>query len=227
MNRVVMSWSGGKDGALALAQLLEDGRFEVAALLTTVTTDYDRISMHGVRRSLLEQQAASLGLPLEIVPISKNASNDEYESSMARMLQKHRDSGVTAVAFGDIFLEDLRKYREDKLKLADMSAVFPIWKRETRELARSFISRGFRAITTCVDTAALDGRFVGREIDEGFLLELPAGVDPCGENGEYHSFVYAGPIFSTPIRVVTGEKVLRDGRFLFCDLVEDPAGAHR
>jgi uncharacterized protein (TIGR00290 family) len=227
MERVLVSWSGGKDSALALSELLAGGQSEVAALLTTVTRDYDRISMHGVRRSLLERQAASLGLPLEIVWISKGGSNDEYESGMAGTLLKFRDSGVTAVAFGDIFLEDLRAYREGKLRLAGMSAMFPIWKRDTRELAASFVARGFRAITTCVDTAALDGRFVGREIDEGFLSELPAGVDPCGENGEYHSFVYAGPVFGQPIRVVAGEKVLRDGRFFFCDLVEDSGPAVR
>ena len=220
MERVLVSWSGGKDSAMALSEMTKSGRYEVAALLTTVTKDYDRISMHGVRRALLKRQAESLGLALEEVFITKDASNAEYEASMGKVLSKHQGLGTTSVVFGDIFLEDLRKYREEKLSLLAMKAIFPIWKVETTELAHRFIALGFKAITTCVDTKVLGKEFVGREIDQAFLSDLPAGVDPCGENGEFHSFVYAGPIFRHPIACRLGEKVLRDGRFYFCDLVE-------
>jgi len=213
MERVLVSWSGGKDSAMALAEILKSQHHEVAALLTTVTRDYDRISMHGVRRTLLWLQAKSLGLQLEEVFITKNASNEEYQSSMAKVLAKYRDSGVSSVVFGDIFLEDM-------LGSVNMRGIFPIWKRETNELARYFIASGFKAITTCVDTTVLGERFVGREIDETFLSELPAGADPCGENGEYHSFVYDGPIFNSRIPIALGEKVLRENRFYYCDLVE-------
>jgi uncharacterized protein (TIGR00290 family) len=220
MERVLMSWSGGKDSALALAEILKGGRYEIAALLTTVTKDYDRISMHGVRRSLLKQQAESLGLRLEEVFITKNASNAEYESSMKNVLSKYKETGINAVVVGDIFLEDVRKYREQKLSLLDMHGIFPIWGVETRELAARFIREGFKAITTCVDTKVLGKEFAGRELTHAFLSELPDGVDPCGENGEYHSFVYDGPIFSRRIPITIGEKVLREDRYYFCDLIE-------
>ena len=216
---VLVSWSGGKDSALALHEVLRGGTHRVAALLTTVTEDYDRISMHGVRRALLEQQVAALGFALEQVLIPKNASNEEYEADMARALAKYKEMGVQTVVFGDIFLEDLRKYREEKLASAGMKAVFPLWKRDTAELARSLGALGFRSITTCVDTNVLGNEFVGRVIDEQFLADLPAFVDPCGENGEFHSFVYDGPIFNGAVRFSVGEKVLRDERFWFCDLV--------
>jgi len=219
MEQVLVAWSGGKDSAVALYQVLKSQEYQVAALLTTLTEDYDRISMHGIRRSLLERQAEVLGLPLEKVYIPKNASNDEYESNMRQALTKYKQAGVTSVVFGDIFLEDLREYREGNLAKLDMRGLFPLWKRDTRELVHSFISLGFKAITACVDTHALDGRFVGRVIDEQFLTELPDTVDPCGENGEYHSFVYAGPIFKEPIPYTVGEIVLRENRFCFCDLI--------
>jgi uncharacterized protein (TIGR00290 family) len=221
MERVLMSWSGGKDSALALAEALKSKHYEIAALLTTVTKDYDRISMHGVRRSLLKRQAESLGLRLEEVFITKNASNAEYDSNMRDVLSKYKESGIDAVVIGDIFLEDVRKYRENKLNLLDMHGIFPIWNVETRELIARFISEGFKAITTCVDTKVLGKEFVGRELNHAFLSELPDGVDPCGENGEYHSFVYDGPIFNRRIPITIGEKVLRDNRYYFCDLVED------
>lgn len=224
MERVLMSWSGGKDSALALHEILASGRYEVAALLTTVTKDYDRISMHGVRRSLLQRQAESLGLRLEEVFITRNASTGEYESSMRAVLMKYKESGVDAVVHGDIHLEDVRKYREDKLAQADMYCIFPIWKADTRELLARFFRVGFKAITTCVDTQMLDREFVGRELDGKFLSDLPAGVDPCGENGEYHSFVYDGPIFKRRLAFTIGEKVLRENRFCFCDLVERGEG---
>ena len=219
MENVLVSWSGGKDSAIALYEILKNQNYQISALLTTVTEDYDRISMHGVRRILLERQAASLGFPLEKVLISKNASNEEYEANMGRVLAKYKAAGVGSVVFGDIFLEDLRKYREDKLATLDLQGIFPLWKRDTRELARSLPTLGFKAITTCVDTTMLGGQFVGRVIDEQFLSELPPGVDACGENGEYHSFVYDGPIFKESISFTLGEIVLRENRFSYCDLV--------
>ena len=176
--------------------------------------------MHGVKRVLLHEQVASLGLRLEEVFIPKNASNAVYEQSMGQCLAKSKAAGVRAVVFGDIFLEDLRKYREEKLGSVNMRCVFPIWKRETSELARTFIAAGFKAITTCVDTSVLGEEFVGREIDEAFLSALPAGADPCGENGEYHTFVYDGPIFRKRIQFAVGAKVLREKRFHYCDLIE-------
>lgn len=219
MEKVLLSWSGGKDSALALRETLRNDRYEIAALVTTVTEGYDRISMHGVRRTLLERQAASLGLPLETVLISQNATNEEYEARMGALLETYREAGIRSVVFGDIFLEDLRKYREKKLATVGMQGLFPLWKKDTRELARSFAALGYQAITTCVDTAALDARFVGRFIDEEFLSQLPSSVDPCGENGEYHSFAFDGPNFSGPIAFTLGEVVLRLNRFSYCDLL--------
>jgi uncharacterized protein (TIGR00290 family) len=215
---VLFCWSGGKDSCMALHQLRRDPLREVVALLTTVTEGYDRISMHGVRRILLERQAAALGLPLEIVTIPPQCVNTEYESRMEAMLLTWKNRGVTEVAFGDIFLQDLREYREKNLAHVGMNALFPVWLRPTRELVREFICLGFRAVTVCVDPKILDASFVGLEIDEEFLSALPPEADPCGENGEFHSFVYDGPGFSAPVQFKLGEKVLRDG-FHFCDLL--------
>jgi uncharacterized protein (TIGR00290 family) len=217
--KVLLSWSGGKDSALALHELRKSGKYEVAALLTTITRDYDRICMHGVRSILLEQQAESLGLALEKIFISKNASNEEYESRMREILEKYQAEGVCAVVFGDIFLEDLRKYREEKLAQIGMKGLFPIWKRDTAELACAFIGLGFKAIVTCADSNLLDSTLVGRPFDEQFLSTLPEAVDPCGENGEFHSFVSNGPIFQQQIPHTTGEVVLRENGFYYCDLV--------
>jgi len=217
--KILLAWSGGKDGALALHEIRKSGQYEIAALLTTVTREYDRISMHGVRRALLEAQAASVGLPLEEVFISPNASNEEYEANMRAALEKYKARGVSGAAFGDIFLEDLRKYREENLAKMGIRGVFPLWKRDTAALAREFVRLGFKAIVTCVDTKMLDGKFAGRLVDESFFADLPAGVDPCGENGEYHSFVFAGPLFSREILFTKGEVVLRENRFLYCDLI--------
>ena len=221
MENVLVSWSGGKDSAIALYEILTNQNYQISALLTTVTEGYNRISMHGVRRILLEQQVASLGFPLEIVIISKNASNEEYETNMGRVLARYKKAGVTSVVFGDIFLEDLRKYREDKLATLGMQCIFPIWKRDTQELAHSLAVLGFQAITTCVDAHTLGRQFVGRVIDEQFLSELPSTVDPCGENGEYHSFVSEGPIFKEIVSYTLGEVVLRENRFWYCDLIPD------
>jgi len=217
---VLFCWSGGKDSAMALHTLRAAGDCRVTALLTTVTEEYDRISMHGVRRALLERQAESLGLPLHPVLIPPQCINAIYEERMKEALAMHFARGVRRVAFGDIFLEDLRVYREKNLAQIGMQAVFPIWKRDTRELAREFVRLDFRAITVCVDPRVLDTSFAGRELDESFFADLPPGVDPCGENGEFHTFVFDGPVFRTPIAIRVGEKVLRDG-FCFCDLLEE------
>lgn len=220
--RVLLSWSGGKDSALALHEIRAQKTYEVAALLTTVTEEYDRISMHGVRRVLLEQQAGSLGYPLEPVLVSRKASNEEWESRILEVLAKYREQGVSAVVFGDIFLEDLRTYREENLRQVGLRGLFPLWKRETGGLARDFIRLGFRAVVTCVDTEALSREFSGREYDSCFVSELPALVDPCGENGEFHTFVYDGPVFGRRVGHTLGERVLRDNRFSFCDVLPLP-----
>jgi len=217
--KVLFTWSSGKDSAIALYELQKGGRYEIAALLTTVTGDYDRVSMHGVRRALLEEQAKSIGIPLETVLIGKDASNDEYESKMRDMLLRYQRQGVASVAFGDVFLEDLKRYREVNLARIGMNGLFPVWGRDTTELARTFIDLGFKAVVTCVDSNALGKEFVGREFDDRFLADLPSTVDPCGENGEFHSFVYAGPIFRQPIAHEKGEIVLRANRFHFCDII--------
>jgi uncharacterized protein (TIGR00290 family) len=217
--KVLLSWSGGKDAALALHELQASSDYEVAALLTTVTAEYDRISMHGVRRVLLQRQASDLGLPLHIVLISADTTDAEYREKMKEEMQRHVEAGVFHVAFGDIFLEDVRRYREENLARLDLQALFPLWQRDSGELSRSFIDAGFKAIVTCVDSKALSGSFVGRRFDAGFLSDLPPTVDPCGENGEFHSFVYDGPIFRQAIPYSKGRVVLRDQRFYFCDLL--------
>jgi uncharacterized protein (TIGR00290 family) len=218
---ILFCWSGGKDSAMALHALLQDN-VRIAALLTTVTETYDRISMHGVRRELLVQQAQSIGLPLHEVRIPPQCVNPIYEARMEEALRVHYDAGVRAVAFGDIFLEDLRAYREKNLARIGMTALFPIWKRDTRELIRNFHAANFRAIAACVDPKVLDRTFAGRELDEQFFRDLPHNVDPCGENGEFHTFVFDGPIFHEPVSVRAGEVLERDS-FIYCDLL--PAAA--
>ena len=218
MEKVLLSWSSGKDSAMALYEIQRSQQYEILSLLTTVTEDYDRVSMHGVRSILLKQQAQSLGLPLEKILIPKNASNEEYESKMEITLTKFRQDGVSSVVFGDIFLEDIRKYREENLSKIGMTGLFPLWKRGSADLAQTFIDLGFKAIVTCVDSKLLDKAFIGRLIDKRFLAELPANVDPNGENGEFHSFVFEGPIFKERIPYIIGEAVLRDS-FYFCDLL--------
>ncbi|HSC34942.1 MAG TPA: diphthine--ammonia ligase [Thermodesulfobacteriota bacterium] len=218
-SKALFSWSGGKDSALALYEVLGSRSCDIASLLTTVTGEYDRVSMHGVRLSLLEMQADSLGLALEKVIIPRNASNEEYETSLEKSLLKYKPSGVDTVIYGDIFLEEIRKYREEQLGRLGLGCVFPIWGRDSFLLARSFIEAGFKAVVVCVDSTLLDGGFAGREFDCDFLSELPPGIDPCGENGEFHTFVYDGPIFRDSVEFVKGEIVLRDGRFYYCDLL--------
>lgn len=216
---LALSWSGGKDSALALWALTEE-RLRPTALLATVTEEYGRVSMHGVRRSLLRRQAAAAGLPLVEIDIPASCSNELYESRMADAFTTGELCAVDEVAFGDLFLEDIRAYRESRLAAAGRRARFPVWGRDTVALARRFLGAGFRAILVCVDPRVLDPSFAGRAYDERLLAELPGEVDPCGEHGEFHTFVTAGPIFDRPIDCRPGEIVERDG-FVFCDLVEE------
>jgi uncharacterized protein (TIGR00290 family) len=219
---VLFCWSGGKDSAMALDAIRNRPEVRVASLLTTVTEGYDRISMHGVQRELLEQQAKSIGLPLRQVFIPPECVNPVYEARMGQAMQQEYDRGIRKVVFGDIFLEDLRAYREQNLAKIGMTGLFPLWKRDTRELARHLVAAGFRAVAACVDSRVVDPSFAGRELDESFFRDLPPGVDPCGENGEFHTFVYDGPIFRSPVRFTRGQVVQR-GPFCFCDLIPAPA----
>ncbi len=217
--KALFTWSGGKDSAIALHQTLQSGHYDIQALLTTVTAGYDRISMHGVKTELLEQQANSIGIPLEKVFISKKSSNEEYEEKMRETLLGFKEQGVASVLFGDILLDDVKKYREKKLSLIGLKAAFPLWKKNTSKLANKFIGLGFKAIVTCVDSKALGKEFVGRPFDKDFLSDLPKNIDPCGENGEFHSFVFGGPIFKKEVKFKKGKVVLREKRFYYCDLL--------
>jgi uncharacterized protein (TIGR00290 family) len=209
---------------MTLYELRGSDRYEVVSLLTTVAAQYERISHHGVRVELLEQQAAAVGVPLHKLYLpADRCTNEEYEAVMSRAMLEYKQAGVHTVAFGDIFLQDLREYRERNLAKVDMRAVFPIWHRDTSELVRTFVSLGFKARLVCIDSKKLTSAFAGREIDCDFLGDLPGDVDPCGENGEYHSFVYDGPIFTRPVPVRLGEVVMRDVRY-FADLL--PMGNH-
>ena len=220
MKTVLMSWSGGKDSGLALYEIQKAQDYRVAALLTTVTRDYDRISMHGVRSVLLERQAASLGLPLHQVLITKGATNQEYETKMAEAFSVYRENGIDSVVFGDLFLEEIRNYRDQFLSRHNMHGFYPVWMRDTTEFVRDFIKLGFKAVVTCVNPAMLSQSFAGRIIDEEFLTSLPPHVDPCGENGEFHTFVFDGPNFSERVKFSVGEIVCRDSLW-FCDLVPE------
>jgi uncharacterized protein (TIGR00290 family) len=224
---VVLSWSGGKDSALALAALRQAPDLEVVALMTSVTRGYDRISIHGVRRALLEAQVAATGLPLIEVKLEPQSSNDAYEAAFLDAVSELRRDypGTRTIAFGDLFLEDVRAYREELLRRATVTGCFPLWGHDTRHVARTFVAAGFVAHLVCVDTTQLDARFAGRRFDDSLLADLPAAVDPCGERGEFHTFVSGGPIFAHPIAVSVGDVVLRDGRFAYCDLLPSREGA--
>lgn len=223
---IALLWSGGKDSMLALHALQAGERYDVRVLLTTMTLGYDRISIHGVRRALLEAQETALGLTLHTVDIPGACSNVDYQAAMSGALRELHRTGIRTVAAGDIFLQDVRRYREDLLASAGMDSVFPLWKHDTHALARRFLDLDFQATTTCIDTDALDPSFAGRRFDHQFLEDLPTTVDPCGENGEFHTFVHAGPLLHEPVTNTTGEVVLRDGRFCYCDLVNDAHSSH-
>jgi len=232
MTRAYFNWSGGKDSALALLKTLRDGKLKVEYLLTSINRFHDRISMHGVRRELLEVQAGSLGIPLTTIELPEEPTMPEYEKEMMKKVNWLKEQGITKSIFGDIFLEDLKKYREEKLAAAGIECIFPIWKKDTHDLMQEFIHEGFKAIVVCVNEKFLDKSFCGRMIDESFCKDLPANVDVCGENGEFHTFVYDGPVFNYPIDFTKGETVYKEYKapvtinskkenygFYFCDLL--------
>ena len=205
----IFNWSGGKDSALALHKALESGQYTIQTLLTTLSEPYQRISMHGVRAELLDRQTAALGLPCRKLFLPEMPSMESYEQLMAATLGELRAQGAMVALFGDIFLEDLRAYREAQLARVGLAAAFPLWGAPTGALIREFLGLGFRTITTCVNARYLDRSFVGRVVDEDFLRDLPAHVDPCGENGEFHTFVFDGPLFRQPVPFERGEVVYR------------------
>lgn len=219
---MVFSWSAGKDSAFGLWTLLRDPAWDVRALLTTVTDGYDRVSMSGVREELLDRQAEVLGLPLVKVRIPPACPNEAYERRMAAALASERLRGIDHVAFSDLFLVDVRAYREERLAQAGKRGVFPLWGRDTAKLARDMVAKGFRAVVVCVDPRALDPSFAGRAFDLEFLGDLPEAVDSCGETGEFHTFVWDAPMYREPIPCQTTEVVTRDG-FVYCDVVPSPA----
>jgi uncharacterized protein (TIGR00290 family) len=219
MKRVLLSWSSGKDCAWTLHRLRQRGEYEVIGLLTTLNAEFDRVAMHGTRRTVLEAQAKAAGLPLWVVPLPWPCSNEIYEARMLEVCQRAGREGVSGVAFGDLFLQDVRKYREAQLKPTGLEAIFPLWEMPTAALAREMIAAGLRAKLTCVDLKQLPESFAGREFDLRLLAELPAEIDPCGERGEFHTCVYAGPMFKATIDVKAGEVVTRDG-FVYADFLQ-------
>jgi len=222
--RAWMSWSSGKDSALALHRARHDPALDVVGLLCTVNADADRVAMHAVRRELLLAQADRLGLPVHVVELPWPCPNTEYERLMTEAVDAAAADGVTRMIFGDLFLADIRAYREERLRSVGREALFPLWGRDTAALAETFVAAGFEATICCLDPAQLDPSFAGRRYDASLLAELPAGIDPCGENGEFHTFVHGGPIFAAPIQVEVGETVERDG-FVFTDLCIIPSAS--
>ena len=222
MKRVLLSWSSGKDSAWTLHALRRDPSIQLCGLLTTVNTEFDRVAMHAVRRTVLEAQAAAAGLPLLVVPLPWPCSNEIYEQRMAEVCRRAVDEKIDSIAFGDLFLEDVRAYREKNLAPTGLEPLFPLWKIPTDQLAREMIAGGLRARISCVDTEKLPASFAGREFDEELLSDFPPGADPCGERGEFHSCVYAGPMFSAPLEIAGGEIVTRE-RFVFADLLLAPS----
>jgi uncharacterized protein (TIGR00290 family) len=223
MEKVIASWSGGKDSALSLYEAIKSGQYEIASLLTTINQDYDRVSMHGVRRALIEQQARYIGLPIKEVMVPKDCSEEQYEIIMNEVLSQFKKQGISRVVYGDIFLEWIKDYRTKNLAKLGMEGIFPIWGRDTKELSRTFIEEGFQAVITCVNTEKLSRKFLGRVFDKDLLAELPSSVDPNGENGEFHSFVFAGPIFRESIPYALGRTVVRDS-YCFRDLLPVEGG---
>jgi uncharacterized protein (TIGR00290 family) len=234
MKKTYFNWSTGKDSAIALHKLLQDPHYSVEKLLTSVNAHYDRVSMHGLRRSLMEQQVEAIGIPHTTIELPQEPTMDEYESKMKTVIAELKSEQFTTAAFGDIFLEDLKAYREKQLATVGIDTVFPIWKRETKELLHEFLDLGFKTIVVCTKSELLDESFAGRIIDHDFIKDLPSNVDPCGENGEFHTFCFDGPIFKKPISFELGEKTYREYEnpskdeahsndksmgFWFCDLI--------
>lgn len=219
-----LSWSSGKDSAWSLEVVRRQNAFDVRALLTTVNAEHQRVAMHAVRESLLRAQAESAGLPLVTVPIPSPCPNAVYEEAMARAIQQAREDGITYIIFGDLFLEEIRKYREEKLAGTGIQPLFPLWGLDTRRLAREMVQGGIEAYLTCIDPKKLDSSFAGRRFDADFLADLPDNIDPCGENGEFHTFVYAGPMFRSPLEVERGIVLERDG-FVFAEVSPKFTGA--
>ena len=217
MKKVLVSWSSGKDSAWALHQLRQSGEYEIAGLLTTLNTAFDRVAMHGTRREVLEAQAEAAGLPLWTVPLPWPCSNVEYETAMSAACQRAVSEGIEAIAFGDLFLEDVRRYREERLAGTGLQPLFPLWRINTRELVRTMLRAGVRARIVCVDPKKLPKEFAGRDLDESLLDKFSPEVDQCAENGEFHTCAYAGPMFRKPIAIESGEVVERDG-FVFADV---------
>lgn len=216
--KTLLAWSSGKDSAWALHCLRQDPGLEVVGLLTTTNAAVDRVAMHAVRRALLEEQARAAALPLSVVPLPWPCSNADYEALMAKALEEARGRGVEAMAFGDLFLEDVRAYREERLRGTGLVPLFPLWGRPTAALAREMLGGGLEARLTCIDPRVLDASFCGRAFDDALLAELPASVDPCGEKGEFHTFAWKGPMFERPVPVAVGETVTKEG-FVFTDLL--------
>jgi len=217
MKRTILSWSSGKDSAWTLHVLRQSATHEVVALLTTITRDFDRVSMHGVRRELVEAQAEAAGLAVWAVEIPAACTNADYEAAMRAAIERARSEGVECIAFGDLFLRDIREYREQRLEGSGLQPLFPLWERPTRELADAMIAGGLRARLTCIDPRVMPRAFAGRDFDRELLSSLPPDIDPCGERGEFHTFAYDGPMFSRAIPIVEGETIERDG-FVFSDL---------
>ncbi len=224
--KTYFNWSSGKDSALALYYLLQDNNYSIDRLLTSVNSHYDRVSMHGLRREMLQQQVDAIGIPSVTIELPEQPTNIQYESLMKDTVSKLLADGYECTAFGDIFLEDLKAYREKQLEPYGIKTVFPLWKKDTKALLTQFIDLGFKAITVCVDGSKLDSSFAGRIIDHGFIADLPDGVDICGENGEFHTFCFDGPYFKQPVQFNKGEVIMREydtngfkTQFWFCDLL--------
>lgn len=233
-SKAIFNWSGGKDSSLALYHILKEGNFDISALMTTVNSKFDRISMHGVRKELLYEQGKSIGLPIKEIRLPEMPTMSEYDETMKNVLSDLIKDGITHSIFGDIFLEDLKKYREDRLAEVGLKGHFPLWKRDTTELVHEFIDLGFKTVVVCTKAELLDESFTGRIIDKDFLKDLPKNVDPCGENGEFHTFTFGGPIFKYPIEYTLGEKVFKEYKApknkedscYSADVKKNPAGFH-
>ncbi len=217
---VLLAWSGGKDSLWTLRQIRRTTSYGVKALLTTIVETDSRVGMHGIRQGLIEAQAKSLGIPLQPILQTAFPDNEAYEATFSEAITSYRKEGISTIAYGDLFLEDIRAYRDGLMQRLDMSAIYPIWQKDTRALAEEIVRSGYDIRVVCVDTEQLDGAFIGRRYDAEFLSDLPAHVDPCGENGEFHTFVSDGELFQTPVRYSVAGRFMRQHRFLYLDLIE-------